>query len=285
MNKALFDGYLMVDWSAAGTRKTGADSLWLAWLPRGGELVLENPATRLMAMARIGDILTGAKGRVLAGFDFAFGYPSGTARALTGEDDWRGLWALIADVVAEGDDNANNRFDAAAALNAKMGGGGPFWGNGLKRDIVGLPRLRPQGYGVKWPAQRRHGETIARGAQEVWKLNGVGSVGGQALTGIALLEGLRRETGARVWPFEAHDQGGHVLAEIYPSLVAPHPDEAVKDAGQVRAFAELVAALDRDERLERFLRAPSRMPPQVRREEAVMLGAGMLANLTREVAA
>ena len=149
MTKALFDGYLMVDWSAAGTRKTGADSIWLAWLPQSGRVTLENPATRLAAMVRIRDILATAQGRVLAGFDFAFGYPSGTARALTGQDDWRGLWALIADVVSEGDGNGNNRFDAAAALNAKMGGDGPFWGNGMKRDIVGLPRLRPQGYGVK----------------------------------------------------------------------------------------------------------------------------------------
>jgi precorrin-8X/cobalt-precorrin-8 methylmutase len=276
MTKALFDGYLMVDWSAAGTRKTGADSIWLAWLPQSGRVTLENPATRLAAMVRIRDILATAQGRVLAGFDFAFGYPSGTARALTGQDDWRGLWALIADVVSEGDGNGNNRFDAAAALNAKMGGDGPFWGNGMKRDIVGLPRLRPQGYGVKWPAQKRHAETIARGAQEVWKLNGAGSVGGQALTGIALLEGLRRDLDVRVWPFEAHDLGGHVLAEIYPSLVPPHPDEAVKDAGQVRAFAETIARLDRAGELAALMAAPAKMPPEVCREEAVMLGAGML---------
>ena len=274
MSQPLFDGYLMVDWSAAGTPKTGADSIWLAWLPRGGVLTLENPPTRMIALERITAILNAHPGRVLAGFDFPFGYPSGTAKALTGRADWQALWDLIADSLADYPDNSNNRFDAAAALNARMGGAGPFWGNGLKRDIDGLCRTRPAGHGKIWPARARHAETLAPGAQEVWKLSGAGSVGGQALTGIAMLNGLRRALDAKVWPFEDWRGTGHVLAEIYPSLVAPHPAEAVKDAGQVRAMAEYLAALDLAGRLSALLDAPGAMPEAVRREEAIMLGAG-----------
>ena len=76
-------------------------------------------------------------------------------------------------------------------------------------------------------------------AQEVWKLSGAGSVGGQALTGIPALEGLRRRTGARIWPFETLGEGRrHVLAEIYPSLIEPCPGPEVLDARQVEAVAE-----------------------------------------------
>jgi len=50
---SLFDGYLMVDWSAAGTPRTGKDSIWIAFLA-DGELRLENPSMRVTAEALIG---------------------------------------------------------------------------------------------------------------------------------------------------------------------------------------------------------------------------------------
>ena len=195
----LFDGYVAVDWSANGAPKRGRDSIWLAGAGRGGLEEPENPATRAEAVERIEGLLrsaTSAGRRLLLGFDFPFGYPKGTARMLTGRGGWEAVWARIAELVEDGPDNANNRFDAAAALNAAFAGDGPFWGNGLKRDIPGLPRRKPGGWGANLPRNRRHAESEVRRAQEVWKLIGAGSVGGQALTGIAALEGLRRRTGA-----------------------------------------------------------------------------------------
>ena len=184
--------------------------------------------------------------RLLCGFDFPFGYPEGTAIMLAGRDSWEAVWKRIAEVIEDHPNNWNNRFDAAADLNARFCGDGPFWGNGLKRDIPGLPRKRPQfGWGENLPPRLRYAESAVPRAQEVWKLSGAGSVGGQALTGIATLQELRLRTGAQVWPFETLGEGRcHVLAEIYPSLVEPCPGNEVLDARQVKAVAEALQELD-----------------------------------------
>ncbi len=268
---ALFDSYLMVDWSSAARPKTGADSIWFAHL-ENGQLSLQNPSTRHEAMQHIETILNTAKGPVLAGFDFPFGYPKGAARALAG-GGWQSLWALLARHIEDQENNRNNRFEAAARLNLTQAGDGPFWGNGTKTDHAGLSRTRPAGYGRTLPLRNRYAEAEARGAQEVWKLSGVGSVGGQALTGIAALERLRQKVSVRIWPFEPCNEG-HVLCEIYPSMLPPHPAEPVKDAGQVRRMAETFARLDAMGRLQELLDAPRNMPPEVRQEEACMLGLG-----------
>ena len=272
----LFDGYVAVDWSANGKPKRGPDSIWIATGGWGGVAAPENPATRAEAVTRLEGLLADATAvgrRLILGFDFPFGYPAGTARRLTGRDGWEAVWSRIAELVEDGPDNANNRFDAAAELNAAFAGDGPFWGNGLKRDIPGLPRRKPGGWGANLPRNRRHAESEVRRAQEVWKLIGAGSVGGQALTGIAALERLRRRTGAAVWPFETLGEGcAHVLAEIYPSLIEPAPGPEVKDARQVRAVAGALQRLDETGALVRHLAAPRELPPAVRKEEATIFG-------------
>ena len=126
-----------------------------------------------------------------------------------------------------------------------------------------------------------------KSAQEVWKLWGNGSVGGQALTGIAALEHLRHRTGARVWPFETLGEGrSHVLAEIYPSLIEPDPGPEVKDARQVSTVANALQTLDEYGEFERYLDVPSEIPATVRQEEGLILGmqdtCGIPAGGTRE---
>ena len=273
----LFDGYVAVDWSANGKPKQGKDSIWIAIRGVNGTEEPENPATRREAVRRIERLLekaTAAGRRLLVGFDFPFGYPAGTARMLTDRDGWEAVWSRIAEVIEDDPRNANNRFDAAALLNAAFEGEGPFWGNGIQRDIPGLPRKKPpSGWGVNLPANLRHAESEVKRAQEVWKLSGAGSVGSQALTGIAALEGLRDRAGAQVWPFETLGEGrSHVLAEIYPSLIEPNPGHEVKDARQVDAFAAALQKLDELGELKRHLRAPSQMPAAVREEEGLILG-------------
>lgn len=85
-----FDAYLAIDWSANSTPKTGADSIWIAWGKwHQGDLVvgeLANPSTRGKATALVVDLLrelVAGGARVLAGFDFAYGYPRGLAKALS----------------------------------------------------------------------------------------------------------------------------------------------------------------------------------------------------------
>ena len=274
----LFDGYVVVDWSSSAAPARGANSIWVGVCDKDGPVELKNPDTRQEAINYIESLLDEATvqgGRLLCGFDFPFGYPEGTARKFADGDGWEAVWAQIAGHIEDGPNNANNRFQVAARLNQVFDGEGPFWGNGLKRDIDGLPRKRPQdGWGGNLPRSLRHAEEEVPKAQEVWKLNGAGSVGGQALTGIAALERLRQRRGdVRIWPFETLGEGpAHVLAEIYPSLIDPSPGSEVLDARQVKAVAETLRELDRRGDLEQYLQAPSDMPDKVRHEEGAILG-------------
>lgn len=276
MIKPLFDQYAIVDWSAAGTPKTGADSICIGSVSGDGPVALYNPATRHAAMEHLRamiDDATAAGLRLFVGFDFAFGYPVGTAKVLTGKSDWRAIWAKIADLIEDAPDNSNNRFDVAAKLNHEWPGEGPFWGNGLKRDIAGLPRRKPNGYGDTLPPNKRFADAKITSAQEVWKLSGIGSVGGQTLMGIAALQGLRSTSPVEIWPFETLGEGtAHVLAEVYPSIVPPHPDEAIRDAGQVRMLAEICRSLDQSGDLGAVLQAPMDHPDEIKREEASIFG-------------
>ena len=276
---ASFDIHVVVDWSAAGVPRQGKDSIWIG-VAEGGHVATSNPATRAEAVAALDtlfDRATAAGQRVLAGFDFPFGYPRGLSQAIRPGGDWRDVWTRIAALVQEGPRNASNRFHAAAQLNALFPGDGPFWGNGLKDDIVGLPRKKPSGWGDPLPENRRSCETAAKGAQEVWKLAGAGSVGSQALTGIAALQGLRARHDLRIWPFEGHE-AGHVLAEVYPSLlpVKPGPGEAT-DAAQVRTLARAFAAADGAGLLDAMLGAD--LTAEERTDAATMLGLSHLASL------
>ncbi len=291
MNRPLFDAYLVVDWSAAAQPATGPDSIWWTLIGRDGRRLGANPPTRAAAMAEIAALLraeAAAGRRVLAGFDFPFGYPAGVAERLCGRPGWAPLWEMLGEALPETPDNANDRYALAARLNAAWPGQGPFWGNGAKAEHPGLPRTKPAGYGERLPPEWRVVETRQRalkGAKpkSVWQLAGAGSVGGQALTGIAALERLRRALGeaAEVWPFEtglAPPRRAICIAEVYPSLV---PLEArageVKDAAQVRLLAERFALLDTQGALAplfeaRGLEGPERAAAEA--EEAWILGAG-----------
>ena len=273
----LFDGYVAVDWSASVRRMRGQNSIWIAVCDEGGPVELENTSTRQEAMDYIETLLEeahGQGGRLLCGFDFPFGFPEGTARMLTGQGSWEAVWERIAKAIDDHPHNWNNRFEAAAELNGYFRGEGPFWGNGLKEDVPGLPRTKPQSGWDGNPPPRRHAEEKVPKAQEVWKLWGSGSVGGQALTGIARLQELRRSRNdLQVWPFETLGEGrSHVLAEIYPSLIDPCPGDEVLDARQVKAVAEALRELDRRGELQSYLQAPNGMPPYVRYEEGAILG-------------
>ena len=219
----LFDSYMVVDWSANGLPKTGKDSIWIAHLRSGQAVALDNPPTRHAAMTRFAAMIeeeTRKGRRLLAGFDFAFGYPAG-----------------------------------------------------LARDIPGLPRRKPQGWGATLPDNRRLADSLAPGAQEVWKLSGAGSVGGQSLTGQAALEGLRRRMPVAVWPFEDIDAAPTVLAEIFPSLIPLNPAlHPVRDAAQVTGLAQTLAAWDAVGRLSPMLQAAQQFPETIRRFEAMILG-------------
>lgn len=178
-----------------------------------------------------------AAGRRLAlGFDFPFGYPQGFARAVTGESNPLELWTWFAHHI-EDSPKSNNRFDVAGLLNRKWGGQGPFWGNGLKRDIAGLPRRKDR-YQNPF-ADRRQVEALTPGTFTCWQMAGAGSVGGQVMMGLPVLHRLRDRFAPHVavWPFEPAD-APVVLMEIWPSLsVLVCPGGWIKDAWQVHSLA------------------------------------------------
>ncbi len=261
---ALFDAYLMVDWSAAATPRQGADSIWMCRRDRDGAARVVNPATRLAAREVLLEWLAAdlARGRkVLAGFDFPFGYPRGLAARLgLSGPPWAALWRTLAEQIEEGAKNANNRFEVAAALNRRVGSGpGPFWGCPEGAAGPHLAMTHHRAHEALGLAEKRIADQSISGPQPVWKLAGAGSAGSQALTGIPVVHWLRHHpalaAAARVWPFETGLRPpaasvGVVLAEIYPSLIAvtPAPGE-VKDRAQVIAIAQHFAALDEAGRL------------------------------------
>lgn len=265
----LFDRYIAVDWSAANVPRRGADSIWIAEARSDGRPVEPiNAATRADALSaiaeRLADAIAGGE-RVLAGFDFPFGYPEGAANRLVGGGGWRALWSWLFEAIEDVDDNRSNRFAVANAANAVFDGGvGPFWGNATKTEYPNLTRKKTR-YRYRQLAERRRVEKIARSAQPVWKLAGAGCVGSQAMLGIARLEALRRETemGPRlaVWPFETGFEENLsapvVLAEIYPSIFdAPCASGEVKDCAQVRTVATAFQRADAMGALRSMLARP-----------------------------
>lgn len=295
---AVFDAYVMVDWSASSVPKTGADSVWIgiAERRRGAEpgLRLLNPPTRHEAMEILADLLSDLIARdqvVLVGFDFAFGYPAGFARYLRpGDGTWRGVWKDIASRIRDGGDNTNNRFDVAAAFNKTVSGGAfPFWGCPAAAAGAALTKTRPDGYGEETLREYRLADRAAKGPQPVWKLAYNGSVGGQTLLGIAALQRLRHHPWvaevARIWPFETglvpltrpEGEDWRVLfAEIYPSAFPVAHTDDVKDARQIRGTLDHLVRLDDAGDLGGLFAGPSGLSADDRRlvetEEAWILG-------------
>jgi molybdopterin-guanine dinucleotide biosynthesis protein B len=185
------------------------------------------------------------------------------------------VWDWLAGRIADGRENANNRFEIADAVNRMFPGVGPFWGRPDKLALPDLPAkgtLR-NGHGM---VERRAVERLVPTAQPVWKLYTTGSVGGQALLGLPVLSRLRRLPGVTVWPFEP--MGRVVLAEVWPSLlaarVAAEQGSEIKDRVQVRVLARELMGLAAAGRL-----APLFDVPEGAREEGWILGVGHEAAL------
>jgi hypothetical protein len=269
------DRVAILDWSAAGRPKRGADSIWLGH----DDGTAENPATRTGAETLLHRLVADAlanEQRLLIGADFAFGYPAGFAQALTGRNDALALWDWFARHITGDATNRSNHLEVAARINARLPGVGPFWFNPLKRDIVHLPRKGRLRHGHGFSDTRR-ADRSARGAQSVWKLGGAGAVGSQVLTGLPVLHRLRAAFPGQisVWPFELPNRPV-ILAEVFPSLLAPEVRTrlgpgTVKDRVQVTLLARALATLARQDHLGPVFELP---PDPAIREEGWILGLG-----------
>ena len=287
----LFDTYVIVDWSAKNTPATGKDSIWIAVSEREGEIVTlkscTNVATRKAAIAAVAVMLGTAQSqgkRVFAGFDFAFGYPSGAAGQMAAKPHWTGLWEALAEKIKDDANNQSNRFEVAAQLNRTYFDKSLFWGHPAGASFDGLEPTRPKS-AHPFISHRRIVEGQVRSAKSVWQLFGNGSVGSQSLLGIAALQGLRNDENLKdsiqVWPFEtrfAENIHGSILAEIYPSLIPVSvSDEQIKDAVQVETVAVRFAELDSKGQFGALLSAPSHLDDDslnlVLQEEGWIVGA------------
>ncbi len=268
----LFDAYIIVDWSAAARPVTGANSIWISALERTGRrkqnLKTYNPATRLEARRLILDLakdLIARDRRVLIGFDFALGYPAGTANALgldmSAAPPWRAMHDFLADRTVDMQDNSNNRFALAAAMNERITSAAhPFWGAPPSKTGATLA-ARKGDFGAPGSlAEHRLAEgwirSLFRAApKSVWQLLGAGAVGSQSLVGIPMITYLRDHLpGAALWPFETGfakltpnhlEKTPCILAEIYPSTLKITPKTGeVLDEAQVKALSKHFESLD-----------------------------------------
>lgn len=286
-----FDSYIAVDWSANSKPNKGENSIWIARVDASGASHASvNPTTRTAAMVHIKQVLAEAlhKGhRVIVGFDFAFGYPEGATKSMTGKSEWQALWDMLAARISDDEANRNNRFEVAAEINRDLEeGAARFWGRPWRQEIEHLSLKRPSDNHLQVP-ELRHVESLASGTQPVWKLSYVGSVGGQSLVGIPRLHALRHDPQFKdsiaIWPFETEFNKDLsrpiVLAEIYPSMLPIMVREGeVKDQVQVETFAKRMADLDVGDRLVPVMGFPPDQSPKARdiavKEEGWVLGAG-----------
>ena len=266
----MFDRYVMVDWSASSQPCTGKDSIWICITGAEGDTITANPPTRGTAEALLRRVLHRAvesDERVLVGFDFPYAYPRGFVEALgLSGAAWRALWErLSVEVVDDPATNKNNRFAAAASLNAELEHE-LFWGrpsalalahlSPLKDRVVYRSDTHPTAL-AEWREVEKVLRSRALHPQPAWKLYGNGAVGSQTLTGVPVLSRLRDDPAladvSAVWPFEtavpdlAPGRPAVIHAEIWPSLTAVIPKHGqVKDEAQVIALATAYRDRDRD---------------------------------------
>ena len=246
-----FDTVCVMNWSSASDR--GRAPIWSCKLDgtAGEEAVCHRNrqyAGKYLEALIANEIASGR--RLLLGFDFPFGYPEGTAKALTGQTDPFQIWDLLARLVND-TPMANNRFEVAGFLNRRIGSGkGPFWFNGLKCEIDGLPRDTKGDYHNPFPKHRLT-ERLARGTFSCWQIGGAGSVGGQIMTGLPVLKRLRDAFPGKiaVWPFEplacpvTFVEIWRGLRSLQVASVSEHP---IKDARQVQGVARAIAGMPRE---------------------------------------
>jgi Protein of unknown function (DUF429) len=172
-----------IDWS--GRLDDRGRTTWMAVIEDGVFRRLENGRSRPELRDEL-IRLRGRSRRLVAGIDFAFGFPQwyATANGWTcGRDIWHAAY------------RDGESWLASAA--------GPFWGRTTKR---------PQQPG---DPLRRTEHAIGGSPRSIFQIGGAGAVGTGSIRGMRILHELA-EAGFTIWPFEP--AGDATIIEIYPRL-------------------------------------------------------------------
>ena len=278
-----FDTIAIVDWSAGkrAPQRPTKDAIWIGVVRSGVEQEPVYCRSRIEAETWLSAFIESeaeAGRRVLIGFDFPFGYPSGFVRQVTGSDDPLVFWDWLAARITDTEVGENNRFDIASELNRLFDGPGPFWGKPSQDGWPDVP-YRKAGIAYDICAERRACDLKAKASSSCFQLFFNPTVGSQALMGLPMLARLRRCAGVAVWPFQDRTEAQTLLVEIWPGLIERAVKEAdtdeIRDAAQVRLLAGALARMP-PEQLEAMLADTG---PEAR-EEAWILGAGHTDKLT-----
>ena len=278
-----FDTIAIVDWSAGkrAPQRPTKDAIWIGVVRSGVEQEPVYCRSRIEAKTWLSAFIESeaeAGRRVLIGFDFPFGYPSGFVRQVTGSDDPLVFWDWLAARITDTEAGENNRFDIASELNRLFDGPGPFWGKPSQDGWPDVP-YRKAGISYDICAERRACDLKAKASSSCFQLYFNPTVGSQALMGLPMLARLRRRAGVAVWPFQDRTKAQTLLVEIWPGLIEGAVKEAdkdeIRDAAQVRLLAGALARMP-PEQLEAMLADTG---PEAR-EEAWILGAGHTDVLT-----
>jgi molybdopterin molybdotransferase len=278
-----FDTIAIVDWSAGkrAPQRPSKDAIWIGVVRSGVEQEPVYCRSRIEAETWLSAFIESeaeAGRRVLIGFDFPFGYPSGFVRQVTGSDDPLVFWDWLAARITDTEAGENNRFDIASELNRLFDGPGPFWGKPSQDGWPDVP-YRKAGIAYDICAERRACDLKAKASSSCFQLFFNPTVGSQALMGLPMLARLRRRAGVAVWPFQDRTEAQTLLVEIWPGLIEGAVKEAdkdeIRDAAQVRLMAGALARMP-PEQLEAMLADTG---PEAR-EEAWILGAGHTDTLT-----
>jgi hypothetical protein len=224
-----FDEIWAVDWSGARARPRG---IAVAKLADGSSCpVLSSPDrggawTRAGVVAALSEAIRGGR-RVLAGFDFAFGFPQAVLSplGLSGRAGLPELWEAVDRICATAPDLHGGPFVEAAPH-------GLFWRSGRQPD--------------GWSAALRLTDTRCATIggvrpESVMKLIGPKQVGLAALSGMRSLAALRQSCGPdlSIWPVSPPGAGS-VAVEIFPTL---YRRRATGRLDKIRDMAGLVRAL------------------------------------------